>query len=462
MKIKHPSSCRKSICIIPMTCKPLLILLLILCSSCIAFAQGDLRFLGSAIKTGKALSGATISLYREDAKISEAVALTGKNGKFKFSIEIGYKYEITFSYPGCVDMFMVLDLRVPPGNKNIYPDFSIKVPFFETSNKAINLYKFKQPFAKIVFNGKNGFYDDPDYNFMQGLFVDPEAKALAEKTEKENAEKERLVAEQEEKEARENAEKERMLSEIAKKEAEEKLLATQKAFEDAKALEEAKTREEFLLKLKEEEEKEKKLLEKRNEKMDTEGFYLQQVKETKIILEKKNKSIKSTYENDLLKIVAENERIEKEKRFKKLRAEAEANSVIEVMRKEAELKAKAGYIRGQEKKDNKQTLVNAQIKAQQMKRLLETTAFSSRSLKIDNQNTFPDIRDYKMKETPAIAITIKEELLKTVKTTTITLGKKTDTYTKETYLWGLEYYYKNNIGIDNTDYLKAILTKKEL
>lgn len=462
MEIKYPSSCKKSICLIFRICRPFFVLLLILFFSASVFAQGDLRFFGSAKKNGKPLSGATISLYRENAKVSEAIAVTGKNGKFKFSIEIGYKYEISFSYPGCVDMFMVLDLRVPPGKEGVYPDFSIAVPFFETSNKAVNLNKFQQPFAKIIFNGKTGFYDDPDYNFMQGLFVNPEAKALAEKLEKENAEKELLAAEKEEKEEREKVEKERMLYEIAKKEAEEKLLATQKAFEEAKALEEAKEREKFLLKLKEEEAKEKTLLEKKNERMDTDGFYLQQAKEAKVILEKKNKSIKSTYENDLLKIVAENERIDKAKAFKKIRNDAEANSVIEVLRKEAELKAKANYIREQEKKDDKKVLVNAQIKAQQMKRLLEITAFTTRSLKINNQNKFPDIRDYKMKEKPVVIITINEEFLKTIKTTTIVLGKKTDTYRIETYMWGLKYYYKNNVEIDNAAYLKAFSIKKEI
>lgn len=454
------SSCKKSICSIFKVYTFFSITLLTLLTSERAFAQGELRFFGLAVKEKKALSGATVSLYREDAKISEAVAVTGKNGKFKFSIEIGYKYEITFSYPGCVDMFMVLDLRVPPDKKNLYPDFSITVPFFEASNQTINLYKFQQPFAKIIFDGEKKFYDDPDYNFKQGLFVIPaeKEKALAEKMAKEKAEKERLAAEKEEEEAREKAEKERMLSEKARKEEEEeeKLLAEQKSYEEAKA------REEFLLKLKEEEEKEKALLEKKNEKMDTEGFYLQQEKEAKAILEKKNKSIKSMYENDLLKLVAESERIEKGKAFKKLRIEAEANSVIEVLRKEAELKAKASYLREQDRKEDKKTLVNAQIKAQQMKRLIEEAAFSTRSLKISNQSQFPDVKNYKMKEKVMVVVSVDEEFLKTIKTTTITLGRKTDTYRKETYIWGVEYYYKNNVEIDNTVYLKAILTNKEL
>lgn len=458
MKINYSSSHKKSSFIIFRTCMFFTVLLFILCSFNFAHAQGDLRFFCSTVKVGKPLSGVNVALYRENEKIKEIV--TGKNGKFKFDIEIGHEYKITFSYPGCVNMYMLLNLKVPPGTKDLYPDFSIEVPFFDNSNKLINLSKFQEPFAKIIFNGNKGFYDDPSYDFMKDLFIDPEAKAIAEK--KEKAEKERMIAEKAEREAREEAEKERMIAEAERRKAEEKLLATQKAFEEAKAREAERLKAEEVARIREEEEKEKKILEKRNEKTNTDGFSLQQEKEEKKILEKKNTSIKTIYENDLLKTVAENERIEKEKALKKLRVEAEANSVIEVLRKEAVLKAKSSYIREQESRDDKKVLINAQIKAQQMKRMLEMSAFSSRSVKINTQNVFPDIRDYKMIEKASVTITIKEELLKTIKTTSITLNGKTDTYRKETYLWGAEYYYKNNQEIDNTIYQRVVIAKKGL
>ena len=387
------------------------------------FSQGDVVITGRCIKNYKPLTGATITLYRGVQKDREIK--TGKSGKFSFTPALGHQYKMTFSYPGCAEMFATFDFRVPPEKMGIYPEVDMSdIPFFDTTNTMVNLEKYKDAFMKLVFDGDKGFKEDEEYRteFDKEVFVDLAAVAKAE----------------EEKKAKEEARLK-----------EEAILADKKAHEEA----DAKARE--LARLKAEAAKNK-LDEKTNETMETEAIRLQRQKEAKALLEKKNRSIKSKYENDLLKMVAENERIAREQEFKKMKSESEANSVISRMKMDAEIKGKADYLREQEKAKEKRILVNQQVKSRQLKKLVEAAAFADRSIKIYNQKNLPDAKDYKMKEIPNCAVVISEGFWTTVVTTTVTMGKKIDIYRKEIYLWDSEYYYKNNIEIDQATYKKEI------
>src|ERR1051325_10265917 len=74
-----------------------------------ANAQGDLRFFGTATKDNQPLAGATVTVVMDDTK--EIIHLTtGKNGKFKFTIDLGHSYRINYYAPGCVSMYMTMDL----------------------------------------------------------------------------------------------------------------------------------------------------------------------------------------------------------------------------------------------------------------------------------------------------------------------------------------------------------------
>ncbi|HVA98056.1 MAG TPA: hypothetical protein VNG53_04100, partial [Bacteroidia bacterium] len=405
------------------------------------FAQhntvGYLEFDGKCEKLQKPLSGAIVTLYKNSVKQTQLT--TGRNGKFKFFLDFGANYKITFSSEGCVDMSLLVLENIPKEKENIFPVYEIEVTFFDNDNKDVNLPKFKNPFTKIIFDGKKMFLDDPDYlkQFEDGLFIDhkAEAKALAEKQAKEKATQDKLAAQ---KAAEEKA-----------KLAAQQLAQQQRAQNDADSL----------AKLKAAEVADTKASDKSSstESMETDAIKLEKEKEAKAEMAKKNTGIRTKYENDLLKAVAENERIEKEKKYQKMKADAESNSVIEKLRREAELKAKTADLRAQETKNEKTTIINEQVQEQNIKDLVQAAAFARRSININQQKEVPDISHYKMVEAPSVAVMNIPGFLKNVKTITVTLGNKIIIYRRESYVWGSEYYYKNKDEINKETYIQETL-----
>src|SRR5574337_522739 len=137
-----------------------LIVFFLLLMGLAAKAQGDMRFFGTATKDGKPLSGATVTVLMDGKQIINLT--TGKNGKFKFTIDIGHSYRINFSAPGCVDMYMTMDLHTPPDKTWIYPDYVAEIPFFAANDPKVHTELFAQkPFIKVIFHRDKGFYDDP-------------------------------------------------------------------------------------------------------------------------------------------------------------------------------------------------------------------------------------------------------------------------------------------------------------
>jgi DNA segregation ATPase FtsK/SpoIIIE-like protein len=405
-----------------------------------AQAPGMLEFAGKTIKDNKPLAGATVTVYRNGTILQEQIK-TGKNGKFKFFLVFGSDYKITFSAPGCVDMYlMVYTGKLPKDRGDLFPLYETEVPFFEPSSVGVRVSKYKNPFTKVVYDGKKAFKDDEAYlaEFMKDLIIDPaeQAKIVAEKEAKEKAEKEKL-------EAAEKARKE--AEEKAKKEAEEKFLAEQKAKEEAIA----KAAE--LARLKEEAEKQR-LKNIEDESMESEAIRLQREKEAKDLLAKKNKEIKTNYENDLLKMVAENERTVKQQAYNAKKQEARTSTVIEQMRRENDLKAKADKLKEEQLAKQKLTLENKQYKNQQMRKLVEAAAFAERSVKVSKQQSLPDAKNYVRKEQPNIAVVIDEGIIQTTRTTTVTVNKELIVYKKETFFWGKVTCYKNGKEIDEATY----------
>lgn len=434
LSTKFIDKCKSSFSGIVLTC----LLLIFQSNAASAQAPGLLDFSGRTVKDGKALSGATVTVYRSGTIQQEQIK-TGKNGKFDFSLAFGVDYKITFSYPGCVDMYLqVYTSKLPASRNDLYPLYETEIPFFETSNTAVRISKYKNPFTKVIYDGKKAFMDDEAYlaAFAKDLLIDPaeQAKELAAKEAKEKAEKDKLEA-----------------NEKAKRDAAAKLRQETEAIllADAKARQNAIDKAAELARLKEEAANKK---EPENKTMETEAIRLQREKEAKNNIAKKNKEIKTNYENDLLKTVAENERMAKERAFTKQKSDARSNTVITQMRSEANVKAESDKLREEQKLKQKKLLENEQYKTNEIRKLVEAAAFAERSVRISKQTYLPDVKGYVKKDIPNFAVTVDDGIIKTVRTTTVTLGKKLDTYRKETYFWGTVTCYKNNVEIDELTY----------
>src|SRR6476646_1624507 len=116
-------------------------------------APGMLEFAGRLVKDNKPLSGATVTVLR-NGTIEQEVMKPGKNGKFRCYLVFGVDYKITFSYPGCVDMYlMVYTSKLPKQRSDLFPLYETEIPFFESNDPAIRISKFKNPFTKVIFDG---------------------------------------------------------------------------------------------------------------------------------------------------------------------------------------------------------------------------------------------------------------------------------------------------------------------
>jgi len=403
-----------------------------------AQSPGMLEFAGRTTKKNLPLSGAVVTVYRNESIFQEQIK-TGKNGKFKFYLVFGYNYKITFSYPGCVDMHLLVQAANVKKEKNdIFPLYNIEIPFFEKTETAVNIEKYKKPFTKIIYDGKKAFMDDENYleNFTKDILLSGEdqAKLIAEREAKEKAEKEKLEAEIKTK--NDAAEK-------VRREIEERLLAQKKA-----KLEEVEKMI-ALEKLKEEMTKAKP---ESGASMESDVIKLQKEKERKELMASKNKEIKTNYQNDILKQVAENEKREKQKSLNRQKQVAETYSVINKMKKETELKAQQSKLNEELKAKKKLEMANQQKKKVEVNNLVKAAAFAEKSVKISNQKTLPKLSTYQKKKTPNVLVYVDEGFFKTTRVTTIVRDKKVDTYKKESYLWSNTYYYRNDVLIDETTY----------
>lgn len=405
---------------------------------------GYLEFAGRCIKDNAPLKGATVSIYKGSTKVTELT--TGKNGKFQFFLDFkGTDYRAVFSYPGCPDMYMMIYSSKVPIDKEVFPIYDIDVVFFEYGKPTINYASFKEPFMKVEYDGKKTFRDNEPYRdeFLKGLYIDPEEIKRRE---------EQLALEKHKKE----------LEAKMKLEAEERLRQEQLAEAQKKAQEEADRLKQQL--------EEKARLEKENEarnvvtnkeadskeSMVSKEMELTIEKEKRTVKEKQNKAIRATYENDLLRIVATNERKTRVAEFVKKRDDATRNEVIETLKREAETKAMSEQVLFDSKVRNKQAIINSGVRNQEMIILIKQAAFNDMHSHYASVKRFPEARTYKPPGLVGITTDLEQTTFKTIYTVTLTNGMLKTIYRKESFSWGIIYYYKNDKAIDEGQYVKEL------
>jgi hypothetical protein len=178
--------------------------------------------------------------------------------------------------------------------------------------------------------------------------------------------------------------------------------------------------------------------------------------EQKKIIEKQNKAIKTSYENDLLKMVAQNERKMKQTSFVKDKAVAEKNEIIEILRRAAVVKAKADEVRFDKKIRAKQATLNSHILNHELVGLVKTVARNEVSFKFNSVKRFPKTADYKQRSMVGITTDTENTAFKSIYTINVSEGETKTIYKKEKYSWGLIYYSKNNIEITKQVYFNEL------
>ncbi len=403
-------------------------------------AQGDMRFFGTATKGGAPLPGATVTVIMDNKQIYNIT--TGKNGKFKFTIDINHSYRINFSAPGCVDMYLTMDLHTPPDKAWVYPDYNSEIPFFTANDPGIKTELFsKKPFIKIIFDGNKGFHDDPAYHFGEEIFKNPfeEQRKKDEIAKKEADEKARIDAEEK---LRKDAEDRRRLAQDAED--------RRKAEDDKK-----KNAEKQLNKNPADKEQ------PQEPTMETDAIKLEREKQEKQEHEKANKNIRANYENNLLKLVAENERQNNLQKYNKMKEVAEGNSVVQTLRKEAQVKADNDFLIEKRKEKQKQTLANKRLKEEHLNALVQTAAKVERDDRATRMKPVASSQNLNYAPSPNVVVTTEDDFISDTKTTVISWPGGTRTiFTVDEYAWGSRYYYHDGIEIDQKIYDAEIFKNK--
>lgn len=422
----------------------LLLIFTVLAFSFYAQDKGYLEFAGRCVKDNQPLKGANISIFKGSTKVTEVN--TGKNGKFQFFLDFaGVDYKVVFTYPGCPDMFLMIYSGKVEIDKEVFPIYDIDVNFFEYGKPTINYANFKNPFTKVLYDGKKTFRDDENYaaDFLANLYIDPET-----------------IKKREEQIALEKQRKEMEMK--LKVEAEERIRQQQLADAQAKSREEA----DILKKQLEEKARQEKINDAKNSVNDKENESQQSMvseevqltidKEKRNIKEKQNKAVKAAYENDLLKIVATNERKTKEAEYVKKKDNATSNEVIETLKREAETKAMSEQVLFDSKLRNKQAVFNRGIKNQEMLILIKQTAFNARDARLSSVKKFPETKTYRPPGLTGISTDIERSTFKTVYAVSVSYQTQKIVYRKEKYSWGATYFYKNDKEITEQEYIKEV------
>lgn len=405
--------------------------------------DGALEFAGRCVKDNQPMKGANIAVFKGGTKVTELV--TPKSGKFQFFLPYGSDYKVLFTYPGCPDMFLMIYATKHPTDPDLEPIYDIDVNFFEYGKPTINYANFKNPFTKVLYDGKKRYTDDEAYaaDFLANLYIDPE-----------------VIKKREEQIAMEKQKKE--MEAKLKLEADEKAMKQELADAWKKSQEDAVR----LKKQMEEKARQEKINEPKNavttkensnkESMVSEEVQLTIDKEKRNIKEKQNKAVKAAYENDLLKIVATNERKTKEAEYVKKKDNAISNEVIETLKREAETKAMSEQVLFDSKMRNKQVVFNRGVKNEEMLTLIKQTAFNSRDISVHKVKQFPEPKNYRPPGLTGVSTEIEHTAFKTVYTVSISNKNAKTIYRKEKFTWGVTYFYKNDKSITEQEYFKEV------
>ena len=130
------------------------------------------RLTSTAEKSEKALSGATIKLYKGNTQVSE----TSSNAKGDFVIDVpaGGEFVLTISFPGCnTKKFFVSTSDVPEnvGKDSYKPTVNISGFLMSKPLKGVDYIGLNEPLVKVEYKAKGQNFDKDEAITNNGLNI---------------------------------------------------------------------------------------------------------------------------------------------------------------------------------------------------------------------------------------------------------------------------------------------------
>ncbi len=385
----------------------------------------SLEFNGKAIKKGEVLEGAKIEVYRGSEKLQEL--LSAKNGRFSFDVDLGYDYKVTFSYPGCTDMFLLLYGSQCPANKQLFPVYAIDINFFEYGASNVDYAHFVQlPFTKIVYDGNSGFKDDEKHVslFLKGIYITPDE---LQKREEELLARHKLQTGDSSSMRANNLHNKYTLS---GNNTLELIVKESTSFEERKIKKEAPQKAISI-------------------SLDELNYTAE--KERKRQLERQNKSIKANFEGELLSLAAHTSRKNKLNTSSLKKEEVNSRAIAATLQARYDLAASSEVNRTKAKQLLSLTNYNKALSQQEILRLIKETAHIEGNKKSTSASKLPTATAY-YPETPVISTVLETHVFRTNYIISIESNGHKTIYRKEKYTWGTIYYYRNNHEISEEEY----------
>lgn len=123
--------------------------------------EGSLQFIGHHFFNEKELTNTKVSILANHVLFSQTE--TGKSNSFRAVLPLGAVYDIYFTNPASQTAFIRVFADIPANKRNLKTTYELDIPFFAKDPSIYDTAQFRQPFHRIVFDGKSRFVDDTVY-----------------------------------------------------------------------------------------------------------------------------------------------------------------------------------------------------------------------------------------------------------------------------------------------------------
>ncbi len=139
--------------------------------SFISLAQdGSFTFIGHNFFNNKKLTNTQIRVIADNTTVTEFN--TNEDDAFSVTLQLGYTYDVYLLNAKSQTMYLRVFANIPENKRKFKIKYELDIPFFPKDASTINTSKFKEPFHRLIFDGKNKFIDDTLYmnDFIRNIY----------------------------------------------------------------------------------------------------------------------------------------------------------------------------------------------------------------------------------------------------------------------------------------------------